>query len=73
MLCLQMPHDLHSHLAAEAADEFKDRVASDAPTEDLQTLAAAITPYFMAHNAEADACDLLMEVINRIIKYETVH
>ena len=52
------------HLAAEAADEFKER-AADQPTDDLVALAAAIIPYFMAHNAEADACDLLMEVRRR--------
>jgi hypothetical protein len=30
--------------------------------QDLAAIAAVIIPYFMAHNAEAEACDLLMEV-----------
>jgi 26S proteasome regulatory subunit N1 len=37
-------------------------VEGEEPTEDLFHLAAEIIPYFMAHNAEADACNLLMEV-----------
>ncbi len=51
-----------SHLASEAAAEYKSRVEGEEPTEDLFHLAAEIIPYFMAHNAEADACNLLMEV-----------
>jgi 26S proteasome regulatory subunit N1 len=30
--------------------------------DDLFKLAIEIVPYFMAHNAETDACDLLMEI-----------
>lgn len=30
--------------------------------EDLLNLAKEIVPFFMNHNAEADACDLLMEI-----------
>ena len=32
--------------------------------EDLISLAREIVVFFMAHNAEADACDLLMEIEN---------
>jgi len=55
-------HEYVRHLASEAADEFKDRVEEDKPTDDLFAIAGEIIPYFMAHNAEADACDLLMEI-----------
>ena len=30
--------------------------------DELFKLATEIVPYFMAHNAETDACDLLMEI-----------
>ena len=32
------------------------------PVDDLFQLATQIVPYFMSHNAETDACDLLMEI-----------
>jgi 26S proteasome regulatory subunit N1 len=60
-----------SHLSAEVADEYKQRLADNADATpdqlkdvlaDLSTIASSIIPYFMAHNAEAEACDLLMEV-----------
>lgn len=50
------------HLQGEIADEFKERSQDGAEVEDLVLLAAEIVPYCIAHNAEADACDLLMEV-----------
>jgi 26S proteasome regulatory subunit N1 len=55
------------HLAAEAADEYKQRLEAEESTDDLFQLAAEIIPYFMAHNAEADACDLLMEVLSSVV------
>jgi len=38
------------------------KVDYDAHRVKLSTLISAIVPYLMHHNAEAEACDLLMEV-----------
>lgn len=35
---------------------------SEAYQAQLEKLASEIVPYHMAHNAEADACDLAMEI-----------
>lgn len=42
--------------------EQGSRSSSGVPAEDLFKLATQIVPYFMQHNAETDACDLLMEI-----------
>lgn len=42
--------------------EWQERLESDAPTEDLLTLIHQIVPFHMAHNAEPEAVDLLLEV-----------
>ena len=51
------------HLAGEIAGEWTDMSGED---EELRAklvgLACQIVPYNMAHNAEAEACDLLMEI-----------
>jgi 26S proteasome regulatory subunit N1 len=48
------------HLAGEIAAEWPD--ASEEAREKLLVLVNQIIPYNMAHNAEAEACDLLMEI-----------
>lgn len=56
-------HEYVRHLAGEIAGEWAD--TSDSNTdlrEKLVLLARQIVPYNMAHNAEAEACDLLMEI-----------
>jgi hypothetical protein len=52
------------HLQGEIAEEFKARQSAESSEDpqDLFQLAAEIVPYCLSHNAEADACDLLMEV-----------
>lgn len=54
------------HLAGEIASEWSDMTAEDEadPTlkDKLVLLARQIVPYNMQHNAEAEACDLLMEI-----------
>ena len=54
-------------MQGEIADEFKARQSAESSeepssVEELYQLAAEIVPYCLSHNAEADACDLLMEV-----------
>ena len=50
------------HLAGEIVEEYQVRIESEKSTEELLKLALEIAPFFMKHNAEADACDLLIEM-----------
>jgi 26S proteasome regulatory subunit N1 len=50
------------HLSAEIGLEYAERSKEDEPTDDLLELAMVIVPYFLKHNAEADAVDLLLEL-----------
>ncbi|XP_034252046.1 26S proteasome non-ATPase regulatory subunit 2 [Thrips palmi] len=56
-------HEYVRHLSGEIAAEWADLPVGDAQArKNLVDLAGEIIPYNMAHNAEADACDLLMEI-----------
>jgi 26S proteasome regulatory subunit N1 len=55
-------HEYARHLALEIIHEFQARQEKEEPTSDLLTLALELVPFFMKHNAEADACDLLIEL-----------
>lgn len=51
------------HLAGEVAKEWQEVEEGDkAQQEVLLKLVREIVPYNMAHNAEHEACDLLMEI-----------
>ena len=50
------------HLAAEVIDEHTARVEKAAPSEDLLELSKVIVPFLLSHNAEPDACDVLVEL-----------
>ena len=51
------------HLSGEIAHEWNELTEKDADMkEKLLKLAKEIVPYNMHHNAEAEACDLLMEI-----------
>lgn len=51
------------HLAGEVAKEWQEVEENDkAQQETLLKLVKEIVPYNMAHNAEHEACDLLMEI-----------
>lgn len=50
------------HLAAEIIVEYQDRTEKEISTEEIRTLALELTQFFLKHNAEADACDLLLEL-----------
>lgn len=56
----------HRHLAAEIGEEYGARqTAADgdkAATTDLHDLALRLVPFLLAHNGEADAVDLLLEL-----------
>lgn len=52
-------HEYVRHLAGEIAVEWNK---DDIPKESLSKIALEIVPFNMKHNAEAEACDLLMEI-----------
>lgn len=65
-------HEYVRHLAGEIALDWADLTDQDGERkEELLTLANAIVPYHMNHNAEAEACDLLMEIerLDLLINY----
>lgn len=42
--------------------EYAFRSENEQPIDDLVKLAVEMVPFFMSHNAEPDACDLLLEL-----------
>ncbi|KAI9862085.1 MAG: proteasome regulatory particle base subunit [Trichoglossum hirsutum] len=64
-------HEYVRHLALEIGQEYQKRVAEDKPIEDLINLTLDLVPFFLSHNAEADAVDILseLEMIEEIPKY----
>ena len=42
--------------------EFAERTEKEQPVDDLLKLAMEMVPFFLSHNAEPDACDLLLEL-----------
>jgi len=59
------------HLALEIGREFQKRLNDDQSTDDITDLALSLVPFFLKHNAEADAVDILseLEMIGDIEKY----
>ena len=53
---------IYRHLAEEIRGEYSDRSDKGEGADDLVALAKEIIPYNMQHNAETEACDLLMEI-----------
>ena len=67
-------HEYMRHLALEIGLEYQNRLNDDKSTDDLIELALSLVPFFLSHNAEADAVDILsefseLEMIKRIIDY----
>ncbi|CEG72168.1 Putative 26S proteasome regulatory subunit N1 [Rhizopus microsporus] len=64
-------HEYVRHLSAEIIQEYQARLENDQSTKELIDLALDIVPFFLKHNAEADAVDLLLEVesIDQIIRF----
>lgn len=55
-------HEYVRHLALEIGEEYINRTLKEQSTTDLLNLSLKLVPYFLSHNAEADAVDLLLEV-----------
>jgi 26S proteasome regulatory subunit N1 len=69
-------HEYMRHLALEIGEEQNHRLDADTTgqeknLDDLKEMASALVPYFLKHNAEADAVDLLseLEMIEEIPQY----
>ncbi|GBB88799.1 hypothetical protein RclHR1_01540022 [Rhizophagus clarus] len=55
-------HEYVRHLSTEIGQEYVYRTEKELSTDDLMALALEIVPFFLKHNAEADAVDLLLEL-----------
>jgi 26S proteasome regulatory subunit N1 len=55
-------HEYVRHLAGEISQEYEARAGTDQSTDDILDLALNIVPFFLKHNGEADAVDLLLEL-----------
>ncbi|KAI9721914.1 MAG: proteasome regulatory particle base subunit [Candelaria pacifica] len=64
-------HEYVRHLALEIGQEYQKRVTDERPYQDLVDLAISLVPFFLSHNAEADAVDILseLEMIEEIPKF----
>jgi 26S proteasome regulatory subunit N1 len=55
-------HEYIRHLALEIGQDYQRRLDEDEDYDELLDLARSLIPYFLKHNAEADAVDLLSEL-----------
>ena len=64
-------HEYIRHLALEIGQEYTNRLNEEKDVQDLSELALSLIPFFLKHNAEADAVDLLseLEMIEELPKF----
>lgn len=64
-------HEYVRHLALEIGQDYQRRTTDEEDPQDLIDLARSLVPYFLSHNAEADAVDILSELerIQEITQY----
>ncbi|RDW62942.1 proteasome regulatory particle base subunit RPN1 [Aspergillus mulundensis] len=64
-------HEYVRHLALEIGQEYQNRLNDEKEVHDLVGLAVSLVPYFLSHNAEADAVDLMseLEIIEDLPEY----
>ena len=64
-------HEYMRHLALEIGEEYQKRLDDLASVDDITELVLALVPFFLKHNAEADAVDILseLEMIEQIQQY----
>lgn len=55
-------HEYVRHLALEIGQDYQRRMMDEEDPQDLIDLARSLVPYFLSHNAEADAVDILSEL-----------
>ncbi|TGZ85446.1 26S proteasome regulatory complex, non-ATPase subcomplex, Rpn1 subunit [Ascodesmis nigricans] len=64
-------HEYVRHLALEIGADYAKRQEAEKDTTDLKDLGLSLVPFFLKHNAEADAVDLLyeLEMIEKIPEF----
>lgn len=64
-------HEYMRHLALEIGQDYQKRLTTDKDADELLQLAFNLVPFFLKHNAEADAVDILseLEMIEKITEY----
>jgi 26S proteasome regulatory subunit N1 len=64
-------HEYVRHLALEIGEDYGQRSEKEESTDELVELSLKIVPFFLKHNAEADAVDLLLEIesIDRLTEF----
>jgi 26S proteasome regulatory subunit N1 len=64
-------HEYLRHLSLEIGDQYEADLDLGNPKDDLVKLSEIIVPYFLKHNAEAEAVDLLLEIeeVEKLCKY----
>ena len=55
-------HEYVRHLALEIGQDYQRKLGEDEDPQELIDLARTLVPYFLSHNAEADAVDILSEL-----------
>ncbi|KAF2226945.1 armadillo-type protein [Elsinoe ampelina] len=55
-------HEYMRHLALEIGYDYQKRLNEDKDADELTQLALTLVPFFLKHNAEADAVDILSEL-----------
>lgn len=68
-------HEYIRHLSGQISAEYADCVSAEPPkpVDEIMALANVIVPYYMTHNAEAEGCDLAMEVESLQLLIDSVH
>ena len=64
-------HEYMRHLALEIGAMYQKRLDEEQDTQDLTDLTLALVPFYLSHNAEADAVDILseLEMIEKIKEF----
>lgn len=73
--CSAWGHEYLRHLSTEIAEEYNYRVGEGLPLDDIMALVEEIVQYNVKHNAEPEACDLLLEVerLDKVIEFAEEH
>lgn len=64
-------HEYMRHLALEIGNSYQENLGEEEYIKQLIDLSSSIVQYFLKHNAEADAVDLLLEIesIEKLLDY----
>lgn len=73
--CSRWGHEYLRHLAGEIPEEYYNRISEGQSVDDILALVEDIVKYNVKHNAEPEACDLLLEIekLEDIVRYIDEH